>query len=174
MFDGTMEVTTYTINEPRQNDLIFFSNRPHNYEDLFRVKEISTVIFALNYDVKMFKLSLEYANLTKDNIFQLHVIEKYHYLIDKNKYLRLDDYKILINSIQNLELIIKEKLIWNPYSEIYENLNKNDNKILCDFINKHKYYFYDTKIPFGYNNSNVCEPNCELINHINIVDKIIF
>jgi len=175
MFEGELEVVTATIKKPHINDLVIFPYKPHNMEDIFRVKDINTVLFSWESEVYFHKLSLEYANMSKNSLQGIlkGVVKSFVYLMDKEIYIRSEDYRELLLLLKNIEELLKNNLSWDEVKEIYKELSPEQNNILLKFLDEFKYYFPSINIPFGDGGLSSCLPPSNLENINNLMESMV-
>jgi len=158
MFSGETEIITYTIDEPKHNDLVIFPYNPNNKEgEIFRVKEVSVSLNSLNKDIKYSKLTLEKAPVVQDKLSHLN---SYVYLMNQeqyvptNKYIRIiEEYKKFQEIFKVLETKFNERceLYYYEY-EGYVISPLKQNLIIYNFLTQRRHntrYFTNVKIPFG-------------------------
>jgi len=149
-YQGENSVITYTICQPSLNDIITFPYKPNNQEEIFRVKDINTTL-AYNKDgmgLDVYRLGIEYANITKAELPELNIQSKYIYLLPKNKYIEDCKFKRILELVDIItDLLLKE--YFNQYSELYENLNDNTNVLIYDLLSSNRELFHCPPIPFG-------------------------
>lgn len=160
MFEGETEIISYTIHEPKHNDLVLFPYSPNNPQgEIFRVKEVSVSLNSLNKDIKYSRLNLEKAPVDQNKLKHLN---SYVYLMTQEQYVPAQKYLRIIEEYKKLQEIfqILEKSYWSEKYEVYYYIYEGhkiaplkQNKIIYDFLavtkRHNQRYFTHTKMPFG-------------------------
>ncbi|RLA79658.1 MAG: hypothetical protein DRG78_12500 [Epsilonproteobacteria bacterium] len=155
-FESSTEITIYTIEKPRPNDLVIFPYDPEPLLSVFRVKEISTALSARNSDLYVFRITLDYAPITPEQLTsKIQVENKYVYLNSEEKNIPVDEYIDLTKHLDQIRLFF-DNLVFNEKLELYAAesglISLRANKDIYNLLSSKKHnsrYFSEKKLPFG-------------------------
>ncbi|MEO5348940.1 MAG: hypothetical protein H7836_04780 [Magnetococcus sp. YQC-3] len=158
MFDGSLEIVVYTIDQPTHNDLVLFPYSPNNPNgEIFRVKDINVSLNSLNKNIKYSKLTLEKAPVEQN---KLKYLNTYVYLMTKELYVPAQKYARIVKEYELFKQIFellstkfdsRKELYYYEYNNFKISPLK-ENKIIYDFLTSPKNnerYFTNAKIPLG-------------------------
>jgi hypothetical protein len=155
MFNGFLNVITYSILKPRVEDLIVFSYPPQGGNEIFRVSGVRTSINAIEStpNVNWNELTLEYAPLV--DIMKLNLLNRYAYSLASEEYMLYDKFIDYIKTLEKLSSLFSQMQSYFDLS--LEGYYYNDviplaeNAIVYDFLSsmsKYAKYFETSKRPF--------------------------
>jgi len=118
MFNGYLNVTTYSIDTPRIEDLVVFSYPPQKGVEIFRVSSIRTSINAMNStpSLNWHELTLEYAPII--DIQNLNFLNRYVYSLAEERYMLYDKFLIYIKQLKKLSQLFKT--MQSTFNSTYE------------------------------------------------------
>lgn len=155
VFNGYLNVVTYTIAKPRIEDLIVLSYPPQGGDEIFRVSNVRASINAINStpSVNWNELTLEYAPLT--DIEKLNLLNRYVYSLAEETYLFYDSFLIYIKELEKLSSLFNS--MQSSFNSNFEGYYYNniiplyENNIIYEFLttmDKYSKYFDTSKRPF--------------------------
>lgn len=147
-FIANADITTYTINEPRIEDLVIFNNKPNDGNEIFRVINIRASINSMNSDpnIHYFQSSIEYAPIV--DLSKLNIMNRYCYCLPMEKYLFQNDFVEFVKNVSLFNKILNkfQYKFFDTYHELYfVNINGNcffpkyENRIIYDFLAKRNF-----------------------------------
>lgn len=177
-FIANSQITTYTIKEPKIEDLVVFNNNPLDGSEIYRVSSIRSSINAMhsNPNSYWFQSGIEYANIV--DLSKIHVLNHYVYNLTLEKYLLQEDFIRFVNNLDKFSKILKifEKNYFDNYQELYfciinnnKYFPKYENQKLYNFLvnkNLFKDQFNTIKRPYSVNSINEYELKCDCENTI--------
>lgn len=142
-FSTITEITTYTISNPKIEDLIVFNNLPNDGSEIFRVSNIRASINSMNSNpnIKYFQNTIEYAPIV--DLSKLKILNHYVYSLPMEKYLLHDDFLLFIKNIETFNIILNkfQNKYFDDYQELYficingiKEYPKYENKLIYDFL----------------------------------------
>jgi len=155
VFNGYLNVITYTIAKPRIEDLIVLTYPPEGGGEIFRVSNVRASLNAINStpSVNWNELTLEYAPLT--DIKKLNLLNIYVYSLAEETYMFNDSFLTYIAELEKLSSLFSsmqssfnnnlEGYYYNNIIPLYEN------NIIYEFLtsmSKYSKYFETSKRPF--------------------------
>lgn len=159
MIEGATTITTYTIENPRIDDLIVFYD-PIKSEEVFRVANLRLQINSAYSEPKIrwFELDLETAPLRYEKLGNLQKRNHYIYDLTQERNMEYKEYKEFVSKITNLKNILKTFHTFYSYAmDLYLCENKIPaitNELIYlikrDYNNKYNRLFEDIFSPFGY------------------------
>lgn len=184
-FEGPLEVTVYTIEEPNIEDLIVFNRPPLNNDNaIFRVINIRASLSGMHSEpsTNWFDLSLEYAPVT--DLSKLTYLNNYAYCLPFEKYILQSDFERMINENQKISQYLLEfqNTNFDTRTELYF-INKDgvkyapliQNKFLYDFFANQKIYedfFPKINRPYGIKKFNDYNYTIDLTHNIKLSESI--
>lgn len=155
MIIGSLSVTTYTIEKPNIDDIIYFSRPPFNTSfEFWRVISVRSIMNSIRSDIFWYDLSLEYAPIK--SLDHLNVSNKYVYLTTEERYVPIEMYNNIIEVTSILSsLIDKMSNKFDPYLEMYEYNGEFPifpNLEILDMLTSrcnYSRYFNNAKVPYG-------------------------
>lgn len=174
-FIANADITTYTIKEPRIEDLVVFNNKPLDGSEIFRVSNIRASINSMNSspNINWFQCSIEYAPII--DVSKINILNHYVYCLPMQKYLFHDDFTRFVKNVQTFNKILTnfEKSWFDNYQELYFiNINgerffpKYENKILYEFLAKKNFLsdqFANIKRPYSVSHISDMELKCDCL-----------
>ncbi len=159
MIEGNTTITTYTVENPKIDDLISFYD-PVGSEEVFRVANMRLQLNSLysTPSINWFELDLETAPIKHKHLLELNINEHYIYDLSQEKNINYADYKKFISfltEIENqldiftdfysssLDLYHADGLIPAVTNELIFLIKKSYN-------DKYKRLFENIRSPFGY------------------------
>lgn len=152
-------IVTYTIQYPREHDLVVFY-KPYDGAEIFKVTGVKTPVNALHATpgVWYYELDLEYAPLSKESLNNIQINNKYAYDMSNERYMDSSlyvKYISILNKIKsNLEYcrqyyeINKDMYIVDGYALSW--LNEIIAYIKTKFESKNRRILEHYKKPYGY------------------------
>ena len=155
VFNGYLNVVTYTIAKPRIEDLIVLAYPPQGGGEIFRVSNVRASLNAINSTptVNWNELTLEYAPLTE--IEKLNLLNRYVYSLAEESYMFYDSFLTYIKQLEKLSSLFS--LMQSSFNSSFEGYYYNDviplyeNNIIYEFLttmSKYAKYFETSKRPF--------------------------
>ena len=165
MFNGYLNVTTYSIEKPRIEDLVVFSYPPQDGTEIFRVSTIRASLNAMNSTpgLNWNELTLEYAPLI--DIQNLNFLNRYVYSLAEEQYMLYDKFSVYIKQLEKLSQLFKimQKTFNNTYEGYVDQNNiipLEANNVIYEFLTKaikYNKYFETSYRPFIVKNYSAIE-----------------
>lgn len=107
MFQGSLNVITYSIEKPRIEDIIIFNRPPQQGVEIFRVDHIRASINAMNSNpnANWFELTLEYAPII--DLSKLNSLNHYVYSLSMQKNIFSSEFKRMILETEKMNDLFK-------------------------------------------------------------------
>lgn len=159
-FQGNINVTCYTINKPRHEDILMYIYPPQDGGEIFRVSNVRSAINAMTSSpgVNWFELTLEYAPIIDHE--KLKILNHYVYSLAQQKYLFKDNFVLMLRQTEKINSLFKDlKLSFNRDIELYGHVydsttiySLEENYKLYQFLSSNPdyvKYFSNAFLPFG-------------------------
>lgn len=162
MFQGSLNLILYTIQEPRIEDLVIFNRPPQEGVEVFRVDHIRASINAMTStpNANWFEVTLDYAPLV--DLEKLNYLNHYVYSLPMQKNIFASDFKRMVEETE-----LMNDLFYTLSSNYFDSNNELffyidddgkkieplfENKIIYQFLaykNQYQDHFNNVPRPFG-------------------------
>ena len=160
MFQGSLNLIIYTINEPRIEDLVIFNRPPQKGVEIFRVDHIRASINAMASvpNANWFELTLDYAPLV--NLDKLNYLNHYAYSLPMQKYIYASDFYRQVKETEHMNKLFYDFYLtcFDYKNELYFYLDHDNNKIAPLYENKLIYNFLALKNQYQDHFNNIPRP----------------
>ena len=166
MFQGSLNVITYSIEKPRIEDIIIFNRPPQKGVEIFRVDHIRASINAMNSNpnAHWFELTLEYAPII--DLSKLNSLNHYVYSLTMQKNIFSTEFKRMILETEKMNELF-QYLVENNFDkskELFYYIDNGqkivpiyENYMIYNFLahnSEYQEYFHNILRPYGVLNYN--------------------
>lgn len=140
-FAGPLNVTIYTIEKPRIEDLLIFNRPPQKGIEIFRVNNIRASINAMESspNANWFELTLEYAPLVDIN--KLNFLNHYAYSLPLQKYIFATEFERHLKDTEKMAEMLTsfQAQSFNQKYEVFTFVNE-DGRVIAPLLENHIIY----------------------------------
>ena len=159
-FSGPLNVTVYTIEKPRIEDLLIFNRPPQKGIEIFRVNSIRASINAMESspNANWFELTLEYAPLI--DVTKINFLNHYAYSLPLQKYVFATEFERQLKETDNMMKLLSSfsDSNFNKKYELYTYRLDNGKLIAPLLENRLIYNFLATKSEYQDHFNNIPRP----------------